>query len=147
MSPAPVEVELKPPSKASGLLWLVFLPMGMLIAASANDRSGPLYGNPLPLGFGLVAACIPLMLTFARRFAVKQADARGLLLRSGQLFLWSDLRGIQRFTVKKKGLPPREDYAIGFRTGGVRIRSDAYVDVTALWKFLAQVEKHQSKAQ
>lgn len=69
---------------------------------------------------------------FARRFAVAQVDDRGLVLQSGKLFPWSDLRGI-----RKDG----EDYVLGFRGGGVRVRPREYEDVTQLWAYLAQVEQ------
>ena len=142
--PLPVEVTLRAQGRSFGCLWAMCVPMGLLVASVSTNANTPLYGSPFPLLFGVAVGGIPLILTFSRRFAVAKVDARGLTLRSGKLFLWADLRGINKVQVLRNGRQ-RTDYAIGFKTGGVRIRAHEYVASDGLWRFLEHVEKYSPR--
>jgi hypothetical protein len=139
-------VKLRSQGRSLGCLWAICVPMGLIISTVSTRADTPLYGSPIPLLFGLLVGGMPLLLTFSRRFAVARVDDQGLTLRSGKLFRWSDLRGIQKVQITRNGRPLRVDYAIGFRTGGVSIRAHEYEDTVALWRYLEHVEAHFPRA-
>ena len=140
----PVVVALRPLQKSFG--WsrglLVFL--GVIVASLSGNPSTPFFLSPSPALFGAVIGAIPWLITYSRRWAVQQVDDRGLVLRSGKLFPWSDLRGIERVTLTQLGTVVREDYVLGFRGGGVRIRSTEYEDVRQQWAYLDEVAKRRA---
>ncbi len=144
--PPPVELRLRPQGKSIGCLWAICIPMGLVAASVSMNRHAPLYGSPLPLLFGLVVGALPLLVTFARRFTVARVDEQGVTLRSGKLFRWVDLRGIEKVQILRNGRPLRIDYTIGFKTGGISIRAHEYENSDEMWRFLEHVEKHFPRA-
>lgn len=141
----PVVVTLRAQPRSMGCLWVMFVGMGLLFGSITFNPNTPMYLNPLPAAFGLLVGAVPSLIGFARRWAVQQVDDRGLVLRNGKLFPWADLRGIQKVKVMKAGRMLREDYALGFKGGGVRIRSNEYEDVAPLWAYLDDVARRSSK--
>lgn len=144
--PSPVDVKLRPQAKTFGCLWGLFIPMGLLFASVSFNERGPLYQSPWPLLFGGMVACTPLLLSFARRFAVARLDEDGLRLHTGKLFRWTELRGIEKVQVMKNGRKVRIDYTLGFKGGGVRVKAHEYQESDAMWRFLEHVEKHFPRA-